>query len=104
MAELCVCGSGKAMKQCCLRFLSGDQLARTPEQLMRSRFSAYFLGNHGQYLLQTWFPATAKGLSVASLSQRSCDWTRLEVLDKSQQGDQGFVEFNAWFNNDSGSE
>ena len=102
--ELCVCGSGKAMKQCCSRFLSGDQLARTPEQLMRSRFSAYFLGNHGEYLLQTWFPATAKGLSVASLSQRSCDWTRLEVLDKSQQGDQGFVEFNAWFNNDSGSE
>ena len=71
---------------------------------MRSRYSAYFLGNHGEYLLQTWFPPTAKGLSVESLSQRSSDWTRLEVLDKSQQGDQGFVEFNAWFNNDSGSE
>lgn len=69
---------------------------------MRSRYSAYALGGYGDYLLQTWFPATAKGLTAESLSQRSCDWIELQILHKSQKGDQGTVEFNAWFHNDKG--
>lgn len=69
---------------------------------MRSRYSAYALGGYGDYLLQTWFPATAKGLTGESLSQRSCDWIKLEILDKSQKGDKGMVEFNAWFHSDTG--
>ncbi len=64
---------------------------------MRSRFSAYCLGGFGNYLLDTWFPATAKDLSAIELSTKTCDWQRLEVLNKSQTGDEGFVEFNAWF-------
>jgi SEC-C motif domain protein len=104
MSKLCVCGSNRLYKKCCARFLQGQQQAKTPEQLMRSRYSAYCLGGHGDYLLQTWFPATARGLTVESLSERSCDWLRLEVLDKSQQGDQGFVEFNAWFRRDNGEQ
>jgi SEC-C motif-containing protein len=102
MADLCICGSGKPFNKCCQRFLSGERLAKTPEQLMRSRYSAYALGDCGEYLLQTWFPATAKGLTAESLSRRSCDWFQLEVLDKSQKGDQGSVEFNAWFYDGSG--
>ena len=69
---------------------------------MRSRYSAYTLGGHGDYLLETWFPATAKGLTAEELSLRTCDWNELEVLNKSQKGDQGTVEFNAWFDNDQG--
>ena len=53
-------------------------------------------------MLQTWFPATAKGLTVEALSLRTCDWIELEVLDRSQKGDQGVVEFNAWFLNGQG--
>lgn len=71
---------------------------------MRSRYSAYALGDHGDYLLRTWFPATARGLTAEALSRRSCDWTRLEVLAKSQDGDRGFVEFNAWFREGGGEE
>lgn len=104
MSELCVCGSDKVFKKCCGRFLRGQQQAKTPGQLMRSRYTAYCLGGYGEYLLQTWFPATAKGLTAEALSERSCDWFRLEVLEKSQQGDQGWVEFNAWFRGDDGSE
>ena len=104
MADYCACGSNKVFDKCCGRFLSGAQQARTPEQLMRSRFSAYALGGHGDYLLKTWFPATARGLTAAALSGRSCDWTRLEILAKSQDGDRGFVEFNAWFRQGQGSE
>ena len=71
---------------------------------MRSRYCAYALGGHGEYLLKTWFPATARGLTAEALSRRSCDWTRLEILAKSQQGDRGFVEFNAWFRQGQGPE
>ncbi len=69
---------------------------------MRSRYSAYALGNYGDYLLQTWFPASAKGLTVKALSQRTTDWIKLDVLEKSQKGDKGVVEFNAWFIDDNG--
>ncbi len=69
---------------------------------MRSRYSAYALGGHGDYLLKTWFPAMAKGLMTEELSLRTCDWVELEILNKSQKGDQGTVEFNAWFHNDQG--
>ncbi len=64
---------------------------------MRSRYSAYALGNHGDYLLRTWFPATAQNLTAAELSQRSCDWFKLEVINKSQTGNAGIVEFEAHF-------
>ena len=102
--NICPCGSHKLIEKCCGRFLYGDELAKTPEQLMRSRYSAYVLGDQGEYLLQTWYPVTAKGLSAELLSQRSCEWLRLEILAKSQQGDRGLVEFNAWFRNNSGDE
>ena len=93
----CPCCSGKAFNQCCGCFLLEQKVAKTPEQLMRSRFSAYYLGGFGNYLLATWFPATAKDLSAIELSAMATNWQRLEVLKKSQKADEGFVEFNAWF-------
>lgn len=104
MPEHCVCGSKKPFTACCDRFLSGSMEAKTPEQLMRSRYSAYAMGHQGQYLLRTWFPATAGGLTAEQLSQRDRDWIRLEVLTKQQSGDQGFVEFNAWYRDRHGHE
>lgn len=92
-----MCGSQKSFAKCCSRFLNGDQPARTPEQLMRSRYSAYALGGYGEYLLNTWFPATATGLTVPGLSNRTAEWNGLQVLGKSQTGDDGMVEFVAKF-------
>ena len=93
----CPCSSGKTFAVCCARVLIQQQVAKTPEQLMRSRFCAYFLGGFGDYLYDTWFPATAKNISAIELSKKEQDWQRLEVISKSQTGDEGFVEFNAWF-------
>ncbi|MEX1033441.1 MAG: YchJ family metal-binding protein [Cellvibrionaceae bacterium] len=90
------CGK-KSFEQCCGRFLNGGELAKTPEQLMRSRYTAYALGGHGKYLLQTWFPATAGGLTEEELSDKKLDWRKLEILNRSQHGDEGVVEFKAWF-------
>lgn len=71
---------------------------------MRSRYSAYALGGCGEYLLATWFPATAKGLTVPQLSEKTVDWQRLELIGKSQKGDEGSVEFRAWYRKPGGSE
>ena len=104
MSAKCLCGKSKPHDQCCGRFLSGKQQAKTPEQLMRSRFCAYALGGYGEYLIKTWHPSVSKNLTIESLSERQCDWLRLEVLDKSQQGDKAFVEFDAYYKDFSNNE
>ena len=98
----CPCGSGKKFANCCARFLIQQQRAKTAEQLMRSRFSAYYLGGFGDYLLATWHPATSRQLNAIDLSHKTCDWQRLEVMAKSQQGDTAMVEFKAYFLNATG--
>ena len=64
---------------------------------MRSRFSAFALGGHGDYLLETWLPSSASDLTAFELSQTSLAWQSLEVVEKSQKGDTGVVEFKAYF-------
>ena len=83
----CPCGSGAAYDACCGPLHRGTELAETPEQLMRSRFSAYALGEL-DHVFRTWHPRTRPDdLSpVPGLT-----WTSLEVLDAT--GDE--VEFLA---------
>ncbi len=100
----CVCGKSKPFAKCCGRFISGRELAKTPEQLMRSRYSAYALGGYGEYLVSTWLPISAGGLNVSDLSEKTVDWKRLEVISTFQQGDKGVVEFKAWFLKDPSSD
>lgn len=100
----CICGKLKPFVKCCEPLLSGKQHAKTPEQLVRSRFSANALGDHGEYLMSTWFPASAKGLTEAELSEKTVDWQRLKIISSSQQGDNGTVEFKAWFSKSPNSE
>lgn len=64
---------------------------------MRSRYSAYAVGGEGEYLLKTWFPITARGLTAQQLSTQTRHWTKLEVLNRSQDGDEGVVEFKAYY-------
>ena len=39
--SLCPCGSGIPYSDCCEQIISGGQSAKTAEQLMRARYSAY---------------------------------------------------------------
>ena len=104
MTDNCPCGSNKVFDACCGRFLLAGKQAATPEQLMRSRYSAYALGGHGEYLLRTWFPATAGGLTEQALSRRDCEWIGLEVIARQQRGDKGIVEFRARYRDGDGRE
>ena len=71
---------------------------------MRSRYSAYALGGHGDYLLATWLPSVTKGLTSVELSVRAVDWVGMEIVSKSQQGEHGQVEFNAFYLADDGKQ
>lgn len=91
----CRCDSGKPFARCCGPFLSGREQARTPKQLMRSRYTAYALGGHGDYLMKTWHPGTVGPLSAEILDEVTLDWRGLEILDEDQKGDRGRVDFKA---------
>jgi SEC-C motif-containing protein len=94
LSSACPCGLAAAYDDCCGRLHRGQARAATPEQLMRSRFSAYAVGDEA-YLLRSWHPATrpaAIGLDPA------VRWLGLEVLDSTDGGPfggEGIVEFRA---------
>lgn len=69
---------------------------------MRSRYSAFALGGHGEYLLTTWHPGTAPNTEAATLSLRELDWQQLEILNFAQHSDHGTVEFIAHFRDANG--
>lgn len=93
----CICCSGKAFEQCCEPLLLKKLIAKTPLQLMRSRYSAFALGGFGEYLLSTWAVAGAMGLSAPELSISTVDWQGLSIIGHEQTGDLAHVEFEATF-------
>lgn len=103
MTEYCFCDSNKPFKQCCEPLLNKNAVAKTPKQLMRSRYTAYALGGYGEYLLFTWLPESSKGLTVTSLSEKNHEWVKLEILHAKQKGNKGIVEFNAYYKGDDDS-
>ncbi|MGA4847893.1 YchJ family protein [Streptomyces sp. G5(2025)] len=52
----CPCGRPQPYEKCCGRLHQGEAAA-TPEELMRSRYSAFAVRDEA-YLLRTWHPAT----------------------------------------------
>lgn len=56
MTPPCPCGRPAAFPDCCGRYLAGEP-APDAESLMRSRYTAYTLGD-AAYLLATWHPDT----------------------------------------------
>ena len=98
----CVCTSGKPFERCCQPLLDKTKFAKTPQQLMRSRFSAFALGGYGDYLLETWLPSSAIDLCAGELSQTSLNWQSLELVEKSQKGDGAVVQFKAYFLDQNG--
>ncbi|WP_182113359.1 MULTISPECIES: YchJ family protein [unclassified Actinotalea] len=89
----CPCGSGVRDDLCCGRLHRGDGLAATPEELMRSRYTAFVRGE-AAYLLATWHPRTRPhDLSLAP----DPGWRGLEVLGTRGGDDDatGVVEFVA---------
>ncbi|WP_309067593.1 YchJ family metal-binding protein [Microbacterium sp.] len=75
--ERCPCGSGRAYAACCGPLHAGARLAETPEELMRSRYSAY-AKHDADYLLRTWHPRTRPQPGELVFDEL-LRWTGLEV-------------------------
>lgn len=90
----CPCGSGKPFSACCGPRLAGDP-APTPEALMRSRYTAYVLGDV-DYLQRTWHSSTRP--SELDLED-GVKWLGLKVVrtEGGEKDETGTVEFVARF-------
>ncbi len=97
----CPCGTGLTYRECCGPLHAGARAA-SAEALMRSRFSAFALGDVA-YLERTWHPSTRPaGLSLDPERR----WYRLDVLRTEAGGlldDTGLVEFRAHHRSPAGT-
>lgn len=96
----CPCLSGETFGACCaavhVNRAAGGPGAVTAQGLMRSRYSAFVVGNI-PYLLASWHPSTRP----AELElDASIIWRRLDIVDTVAGGpfeDAGIVEFAAHY-------
>lgn len=94
----CPCGLPAAYSECCGALHSGRAAAASPEQLMRSRYSAFAVGDAG-YLLRSWHSSTRPHEVAFEPGVR---WTGLEIVDSSGGSafhSEGTVEFRAHYRN-----
>ncbi len=90
----CPCGTGLPYADCCGPLHAGTAPAATAEQLMRSRYSAFAVGD-AAYLLATWHPSTRPAALELDPGTR---WLGLDVLATDGGGllaAEGTVEFVA---------
>lgn len=97
----CPCGSSKPYGECCGPCHGGLAPATTAEALMRSRYSAFSLGQV-DYLLDTLHPDLRRPGERADLERSiaSTEWTGLRIVATRAGGaddDHGEVEFVATF-------
>ncbi|MFF1816809.1 YchJ family protein [Kribbella sp. NPDC058245] len=90
----CPCGLPATYADCCGALHNGTRTAATAEQLMRSRYSAFVVGDTA-YLLRTWHSTTRPPQLELSPNIR---WTGLEILsttDGTPFHTEGTVSFRA---------
>ena len=97
--SLCPCKSRLSYAECCMPFHHGKAKPKTAEQLMRSRYSAYFF-RKVDYLVETTHPRTKQPGLKEELEKTidQINWSFLTILDVSKGGEgdkTGKVEFVA---------
>ena len=99
--DLCPCGSAVDYGSCCRPLIKGEQRARTAEQLMRSRYSAY-VRKELEYILASLHPGHRSDYDEKSTRAwaESAQWHSFEILRTSAGGEndgEGQVEFVATY-------
>lgn len=102
-SKRCPCNSGFTYGECCGKYHAGAK-APTAEALMRSRFSAFVVGDE-DYLMRTWDAASRPPeLKLNAPDAPSIRFYRLDILDVKDGGpldDTGIVEFEAFYKGDA---
>ena len=97
-SDPCPCGSGKTFGNCCQALLDGGAVA-SAEALMRSRYTAFALGDE-DHLFRSWWPRTRPEGPYCHPGTR---WTGLEVEEvhgggsEAADGEEARVTFTAHF-------
>ncbi|MBH0775802.1 YchJ family protein [Nocardia bovistercoris] len=98
MAEssACPCRRGEPFDECCAPLLRGERPAPTAEALMRSRYTAFAVGDP-DYLRRSWHSSRRPSTVDLDPDQR---WFFLEIVRTESGGpfdDTGIVEFVAHY-------
>src|SRR6476469_5493828 len=94
----CPCGSLKNEKDCCISIIRGERQASSPEELMRSRYTAFILKDM-DYIFKTTDPQTRTEFDMKANQEwaEQAKFLKLEILKASEDGNKGMVEFKATF-------
>jgi SEC-C motif domain protein len=94
--KTCPCGSTNPYTSCCGRFIEGGQAPETPEELMRSRYTAYTQARM-RYIQKTMRGRALRGFDLESTGQwaASVTWTGLQIVQTETKQNLGWVEFIA---------
>lgn len=95
----CFCGSQKSSLECCSEYIGRNRPAPTPEKLMRSRYTAFVLGQ------LDYIEKTMKGPALENFNRLetkrwlSCvKWLELKIYNSEFSfGTRAYVEFEAFF-------
>lgn len=95
----CICGLEKEYEECCGAIIEGKRDAKTPEELMRSRYSAYVNGD-GAYLVFSSSSDNRYNEDAELIEEfsNSVEWLKLEVIDVIEDE----VEFKAYYRDKDG--
>ena len=97
-ADPCPCGSGAPFSACCSPVLDGEP-APTAEALMRSRFSAFVVGDE-DHIFRSWHPRTRPPGPYCHARTRWLDLTVHETVGggaEAADGEEAVVDFTAHF-------
>ncbi|WP_119395915.1 YchJ family protein [Salinibius halmophilus] len=93
---MCYCGTDIPYDSCCQPLHRYQKKAKTAEQLMRSRYSAFVVADE-QYLQFTHHRSTFTADLYANLARSNPKWLRLQVLESQEKGSQAWVSFKAYY-------
>lgn len=97
----CPCCSKQSYKMCCQTFHNGDSTVSSAEQLMRSRYSAFVVGD-SSYLIKTLHPDKRQSDDDSLLRQtiEHTNWLGLKIIAHKSSGNNSTVEFVAFYQDD----
>ena len=96
---MCTCGSNQNFNNCCGEIISGAKIAKTAEELMRSRYSAYVKAD-GKYLVLSSVKENRYDNDATLIEEfsKSVGWLKLNIIKVEENS----VEFKAYYRDKEG--
>ncbi len=98
----CPCGSVFPYTDCCGVLIRGATVADTPEDLMRSRYTAYVM-KEWDYIRSTTHPEERENIKDLDSANEGVHWKKLEIFNSSKESADdlvGEVVFAAYYEKD----